>query len=182
MPETGRLIIETRNARVDELYAQQHPEARPGEYVVLSVSDTGHGMDEATRARIFEPFFTTKEAGKGTGLGLAMVYGFARQSEGHVEVQSEPTRGTTFRLFLPRVADAETALTPAIEDFRVIGGNETILLVEDGEAMFMSGNTEDAALQRGDVVGGAAFVHKPFSPLALARKVRHLLDAEANAR
>jgi two-component system, cell cycle sensor histidine kinase and response regulator CckA len=131
----GSLVIETRNTRLDEGYAAEHPDARPGEYVVLSISDNGHGMDEATKARIFEPFFTTKEAGKGTGLGLAMVYGFVKQTGGHVEVDSEPGRGTTFRQFLPRTGLTETILKQAQEDLRVSGGAETILLVEDEEAL-----------------------------------------------
>jgi PAS domain S-box-containing protein len=243
MGGSGRLVFGTRNARLDEVEAGKHPDARPGEYVVLSVSDTGHGMDEATKARIFEPFFTTKEAGKGTGLGLAMVYGFVKQSGGHVEVDSGPGRGTTFRLFLPRTELAETSPSLDEEDLRISGGDETILLVEDEEALralvrqvlqsygytvleardgqdglwmagqyqgtihalvtdvvmprmggrelaeqlirkrpdlrvlFMSGHTGDPALRRGEAPMDAAFVQKPFSPLALARKIRQLLDA-----
>jgi hypothetical protein len=135
MPRAGRLGIETRNARLDGEYAGRHPEARPGEYVVVAVTDTGEGMDDATLARIFEPFFTTKEAGKGTGLGLAMVYGFVKQSGGHVEVESEPGRGTTFRLFLPRAEAAGVPARPPQEEGGAAKGTETILLVEDEEAL-----------------------------------------------
>jgi signal transduction histidine kinase/CheY-like chemotaxis protein len=245
----GRLTLETRPASISEAEANRHPDARPGDYVVVIVSDTGHGMDEATKARIFEPFFTTKTAvagasGRtGTGLGLAMVYGFVKQSGGHIEVESAPGIGTTFSLYLPRTEETATYPLPVQEDFRIPKGDETILLVEDEEAvrtlirqvlesygytvleardgqeglwvaetfagtihmlvtdmvmprmggrelanqlaatrpdlpiLFMSGYTDDAILQRGEDGAGTIFVPKPISPLALARKVRHLLDA-----
>jgi two-component system cell cycle sensor histidine kinase/response regulator CckA len=247
MNGAGVLSVETRNARIGEDAAALNPDARPGEYVVVTVSDRGHGMDESVKARIFEPFFTTKPAGSGTGLGLAMVYGFVKQSGGQIEVDSVPGRGTTFRLFLPRTEEPDYAPLPAQEDFRIPKGDETILLVEDEEAvrtlirivlesygytvleardgqeglwvagnhegaihavvtdmvmprmggrqlaeelararpdlpiLFMSGYTDDAILQRGDSGASAAFVPKPISPLALARKVRQVLDADREA-
>jgi signal transduction histidine kinase len=136
MPKGGRLILGTDSADLDLLYTRSRAEVAPGHYVVLSVSDTGHGMDAATAAHIFEPFFTTKEPGKGTGLGLATVYGIVKQSGGHVNVYSEPGRGTTFRIYLPRVdAEAEQPVaTPASPPPR---GTETILLLEDADALRM---------------------------------------------
>jgi len=130
MPRGGRFTIETANVELDEAYAHTHPEVTPGPYVRLTVSDTGCGMDEATRAHIFEPFFTTKEPGKGTGLGLAMVFGFVKQSGGQMTAQSQPGRGSTFNLYFPRVSApaAERAYAEAAP-----GGGETILLVEDEE-------------------------------------------------
>ena len=134
MPHGGRLLIETTNVELDAAYASLHEDVAPGAYVMVAVSDSGLGMDETTRAHIFEPFFTTKPTGEGTGLGLAMVYGFVKQSGGHVEAYSEPGRGTTFKIFLPCVVDG--VVTPPADDTAAMPtGHETVLLVEDEEAV-----------------------------------------------
>jgi two-component system cell cycle sensor histidine kinase/response regulator CckA len=246
MPRGGKLTIETRNIELDATYAQIHPDVRPGPYVMLAVSDNGCGMDEQTRAKIFEPFFTTKEPGKGTGLGLATVYGIVKQSGGSVEVYSEAGIGTTFKVYLPptdfsAVRRQPTASLPASK------GTETILLAEDEDTLrelmrdvlqskgytvlaakdgqealqvaeqytgpiqalvsdvvmprvsgrqlaerlttvrpgvrvlYLSGYTDDAVVRHGVLDAETAFLQKPVSPNALARKVREVLDAPALA-
>ena len=132
MPQGGKLLIETSNAELDETAAIRHPEAAPGHYVVLSVSDTGCGMDKETQAHIFEPFFTTKAVGKGTGLGLSTVYGIVQQNKGYIWLYSEPGKGARFKIFFPRVAEN---LAPEPLADGVLGGTETVLLVEDDETM-----------------------------------------------
>jgi PAS domain S-box-containing protein len=245
MPRGGRLTIETRNVELDETYTRAFEDLRPGRYVMLAVTDTGTGMDEATKARIFEPFFTTKEAGKGTGLGLATVYGIVKQSEGHIAVYSEPGHGTSFKVYLPRIegegnGEREDSDSPPA----AVVGTETILLVEDEaslralarhiltmhgyevldagngqeaitlaeahqgtvhllvtdvvmpemggsllsarlqalhpnlKVLYMSGYTDDAVVRHGILHAETAFLQKPFSPDALARKVRDVLDRE----
>jgi signal transduction histidine kinase/CheY-like chemotaxis protein len=132
MPQAGRLVLETANAILDEDYAATHQDVRPGAYVVLSVSDSGIGMPPEVLERVFEPFFTTKETSKGSGLGLSMVYGLVKQSGGHVTIYSEPGRGTTVRLYLPRIhAEAQTTLESPTIDTSFEGHGETILVVED---------------------------------------------------
>jgi two-component system cell cycle sensor histidine kinase/response regulator CckA len=241
MPDGGRLSIETENTEMDEAYVRGHPIAQPGPYVMLAMSDTGMGMDEQTKARIFEPFFTTKEPGKGTGLGLATVYGIVRQSGGFIWVYSEPGLGTSFKVYFPRVDEpvSETARSAAPAPSR---GSETILVAEDvaavravtrqmlerqgytvldapdGEAalkvaaahqgtihllltdvvmpglsgrhlaarltqlvpgvkvLYMSGYTDDAIVHHGILQPGIAYLQKPFTPDALTRKVRAVLD------
>jgi two-component system cell cycle sensor histidine kinase/response regulator CckA len=241
MPEGGNIVIETANADLDPEYTRGHADLLPpGRYVMLAVTDTGVGMDEATRARMFEPFFTTKEAGKGTGLGLSTVYGIVKQSGGYIWCYSEPGVGTSFKIYLPRY-DARPEAAPAVRAAERLGGSETILLVEDEEALlklgrtilssqgyrvltagsaeeaksiadrnpnfellvtdvimpgmsgsvladdlqaarpglkvlFMSGYTDDAIVRHGILQPGVAFLQKPFTPPALSRKVREILD------
>jgi signal transduction histidine kinase len=131
MPAGGTLTLETGNADLDENYAQEHAGVRPGSYVMLAVSDTGIGMDSETQAHIFEPFFTTKEDGKGSGMGLATVYGVLQQSGGHIWVYSEPGRGSTFKLYLPRVEEAAETAAKTQPPAPTIRGTETILVAED---------------------------------------------------
>jgi PAS domain S-box-containing protein len=135
MPSGGRLTIETRNVELDEGDVEQHPDARPGRHVLVAVSDSGHGMDAATQARIFEPFFTTKGPSRGTGLGLAMVYGFVKQSGGHIEVESVAGFGTTFKVYLPRTDETVPSGRSSQDRVTIPGGTETILLVEDQDAV-----------------------------------------------
>src|SRR6266704_1823348 len=243
MPNGGKLTLETANVDLDEAYAADHYPARAGPFVMLAVSDTGIGMSEETQAHMFEPFFTTKEKGKGTGLGLATVYGIIKQSGGFIWVYSEVGHGTTFKLYLPRVEElAERAAAPAQVRTRPARGTETVLVVEDeapvrnvarqvlerhgytvleapsaeaaldmatrysgtihllltdvvmpglngrelanrlaalrpdARVIFMSGYTDDAVTRHGVLEPGSAYVQKPFTPDAIARKVREVLD------
>jgi two-component system cell cycle sensor histidine kinase/response regulator CckA len=135
MPEGGKITIQTASAELDDSYRREHTYVQPGPYVMLSVGDTGCGMDKETQSRIFEPFFTTKEKGKGTGLGLSTVYGIIKQSGGYIFAHSELGHGTTFRIYLPRVEDrAETADTVRAASSG-LEGSETVLLVEDEESV-----------------------------------------------
>ncbi len=243
MPRGGKLTIETANAELDESYALEHPAVVAGPYVMLAVSDSGVGMDAATQARIFEPFFTTKEKGKGTGLGLATVYGIVKQSGGNIWLYSEPGRGTTFKIYLPRVDQPLELPTPTPAARETPRGTETVLLVEDDDAvralarkmlaahgytvlaapsgadalelaashagpihllvtdvvlpgisgrelairfqsvrpglkvLYTSGYTDDAVVHHGVLDAGIAFLQKPFTSGALARKVRETLDS-----
>jgi PAS domain S-box-containing protein len=247
MPEGGKLTIETSNITLGDEYARKHAEARAGDHVLLAVTDTGAGMDEATQARIFEPFFTTKGPDRGTGLGLSTVYGIVKQSGGHIAVYSEPDRGTCFKIYLPS-AQAPTATSgSAASSGPVLQGSETVLLVEDEAAvralartalkqrgyrvleaadgadalriaaefaepihllatdvvmphmsgrelaerlvplrpalrvLFLSGYMDDAIVRHGLLESTAAFLHKPYTPQALAAKVREVLDAGSEA-
>jgi PAS domain S-box-containing protein len=131
MPEGGRLTVKTENIVVDALICHDHPQIEPGEYVSISVSDTGAGIEPSVLKHVFEPFFTTKESGKGSGLGLAMVHGFAEQSGGLATIESELGRGTTVRILLPRCLEEESKHEDTIVTKHAPGGNETILVVED---------------------------------------------------
>jgi two-component system cell cycle sensor histidine kinase/response regulator CckA len=245
MPQGGRLAIETATTVLDNDYARRHPATlvRPGQYVLLTVSDTGRGMDPETQAQIFDPFFTTKPVGHGTGLGLSMAYGIVKQSGGYIWVYSEPGEGTTFKIYLPQVEQTGEVAAWAPVEAPPRGAGETILVVEDEElvrgfacrflrsegyhtresadgqfalellqregegvdlvltdavmprmggreladhigrlkpalpVLFMSGYTNDEIIRRGLLSPGAPYLQKPFSPEALASKVRQVLDA-----
>lgn len=135
MPSGGKLIIETQNIYLDEVYAKAHAEVVPGDYVLIAISDNGMGMTEEVKSRIFEPFFTTKKEGKGTGLGLASVYGFIKQSGGHIWVYSEPGKGTTFKIYLPAFKERIEVPLKDKEEPEDLRGRETILLAEDEPAI-----------------------------------------------
>ena len=247
MPKGGALTIETANVDLDENYASRHIGVRPGPFVLLAVSDTGVGMDEATRMRLFEPFFTTKGSGKGTGLGLSTVFGIVKQSGGSVEVYSEPGRGTSVKVYLPRI-DQAAITEPEQARRKTRRGTETILLVEDDEmvrtlvretlardgygvleasdpiearevaagytgqihllitdvimpkvsgralaeqmahirpdmkVLYMSGYTDSAVVATGILQKEVAFLQKPFTPAALAEKVRDVLEGNGKTR
>jgi CheY-like chemotaxis protein len=133
MPQGGKLVIETRNIMLDPEHGDFHPDLEPGHYVQLSISDTGSGMPPEVRDRVFEPFFTTKEQGRGTGLGLAMVYGFVKQLGGHITIYSEVGHGTTFNLYFPRADGATTQASARVPGATDPAARETILVVEDDE-------------------------------------------------
>ena len=248
MPQGGHLTLETANVELNEGYARIHTSVLPGRYVMLVVSDSGIGMDAETQAHIFEPFFSTKEKGKGTGLGLATVYGIVKQSGGHIWLYSEPGKGTAFKIYLPTVPQAVSkAVEAAPERHSLSRESETILLVEDEEGvrdlagrilelkgykvitaanptvaaqvferhegpihllltdvvmptmsgpqlaehlallrpglmiLYMSGYTDNAILPHSILEEGTQFLQKPFTPEALAHKVRKILDAPQQA-
>jgi CheY-like chemotaxis protein len=241
MPGGGRLTIETSNVVLNELQANRHVGVDIGSYVMLTVTDTGCGMDEIVQSHLFEPFFTTKGPGKGTGLGLSTVYGVVTQSGGKIWVSSTPGQGSTFKIYLPRV---EEKVGPGPEEApaMVLTGSETILVVEDEDevrnlvrrilqkrgyrvleaasgseavaqaqnfdgsihllltdvvmprmngadvartlrllrpllpVLYMSGYPDESMVQQGLIEPGAMFIQKPFSPDALARRIREVLD------
>lgn len=171
MPSGGAITIETALAELDDNYVRQHEPVKEGEYVMLSVRDTGCGMDEATKARIFEPFFTTKGPGKGTGLGLASVYGIVKQSGGYIWAYSDVGRGTTFKLYFPRVrADVETLNGPSI-NAASFEGSETIVLVEDEASLLRV--TADALRSAGYTVLEA---ETPAKAIQMAEIYRDTID------
>jgi len=136
MNDGGKLTIELANVMLDDAYAARHPEVVPGQYVLVVLSDTGTGMPAETVARAFDPFFTTQPEGRGSGLGLSMVYGFVRQSGGHIKIYSEPGHGTSVKLYFRRNYEAAEHLGPA--QSAAAAGNETILVVEDDESLRLS--------------------------------------------
>jgi PAS domain S-box-containing protein len=165
---SGSITLETANVTVDEAFHQVHPDADPGQFVVLRVTDTGHGMSPEIQARIFEPFFTTKQLGRGTGLGLAMVYGIARQNRGFVSVYSSRGLGTTFSFYLPRLQGGDPAAVP-VPDPDPRGGWETLLLVEDELTLLELGTR---------VLEGAGYQVIPVSdPMEALGKVRDGLQS-----
>jgi PAS domain S-box-containing protein len=242
MPSGGTLTFETANVELDAEYADQHFPVTAGQYVMLAVSDTGVGMDAATRAKIFEPFFTTKPKGKGTGLGLATAYGIVKQSGGYIWAYSEVGQGTTFKVYLPRVDEVPAVAVSVAGENGTLSGTETILVVEDEKivqgvtrrileargyqvlaadggpqaltiaeehpgpipllitdvvmpemsgrdlasrlleirpatrVIYVSGYTDDMIVQHGVLEPGVQFLQKPFTPRALAKKVRTVLD------
>jgi PAS domain S-box-containing protein len=243
MPNGGKLTLETANVSFDQDSVGRYSELKPGDYVMLAISDTGRGMSEAVKARAFEPFFTTKDVGQGTGLGLSTCYGIAKQSGGHISVYSEPGRGTTFKVYLPQVEAQPKLPIQRLDSPELPRGTETILLVEDDPALrhmagtllsrlgykvltaangvealslshepgsgriellftdvvmphmsgkeladrvrvlyphtrilFTSAYTENAIVHQGALDQGVRLIQKPFTPSALARKVREVLD------
>jgi PAS domain S-box-containing protein len=168
--DVGRITIESTNAICDADYCETHAGVQPGDYVVLVVSDDGCGMDKATQARLFEPFFTTKEVGKGTGLGLATVYGIVKQNDGFINVYSEPGHGTTFRIYLPRHSPV-TSLGTSDEQPAPASGSETILVVEDEPAM-LSLSTRILERLGYEIVGAMS----PSKALALASEHHGTID------
>jgi PAS domain S-box-containing protein len=248
MPKGGRLTVETANVNLDSTYARDHVAVKPGPYVMLAVSDTGVGMSPETVAHIFEPFYTTKDSGQGTGLGLSTVYGIVKQSGGYIWVYSEPGKGSTFKVYLPFVKAPADAKPEAVRVPAARKGTETVLLVEDEEAvreltsmilnangyvvlpaqsaleaehcsanhageihllltdimmpgtsgrelarriiarhprirvLYMSGYTDNVLAQGGVLEDGVSFLQKPFTPAALAQKVRDVLDSVTSAR
>jgi PAS domain S-box-containing protein len=246
MPGGGKLTIETSNIYLDDTYCRLHSEVTPGDYVMLSITDTGCGMDEKTEENIFEPFFTTKEPGKGTGLGLSTVYGIVKQSGGHIGFYSQVNKGTTFNIYFPIETDIEAEESGAIDqgtaEPKTVEGSESLLVVEDQDnlremmveslklygynvhaaqdgtealeicqkqnqsfdllitdvvmpemngkelaekiarqspgikTLYISGYAEDTIGDHNILLEGVSFLPKPFSPTALAQKVRHILD------
>ncbi len=249
MPNGGKLMLETANVSFDAASVERYSELKPGEYVMLAISDTGAGMNAAVRARAFEPFFTTKGVGEGTGLGLSTCYGIVKQSGGHISVYSEPGRGTTFKIYLPQVEPEVKVPAPHLSTPDLPRGTETILLVEDDPALremaatllrrlgytvlaaanglealslkqqrgtghvdllftdvvmphmsgreladrvralypqtrilFTSAYTENAIVHQGVLEKGVNLLQKPFTPGALARKLREVLDGPEEAK
>jgi PAS domain S-box-containing protein len=165
MPGGGRLTVEITNAVLDETYARAAPDVAPGQYVMLAVTDTGEGMTEEVRARVFEPFYTTKSEGRGTGLGLSMVYGFVKQSHGHIQIYSEVGHGTTVKIYLPRSRQPEEAAAPPQAPVEAPDGTQTILVVEDEAAvreaaMEILGELGYRRLEAPDAAAALALVEK----------------------
>ena len=180
MPDGGKLTIETSNAYLDDDYCRQYDDLKPGQYVLIAVSDNGVGMSSETIERAFEPFFTTKETGKGTGLGLSQVYGFIKQSGGHVKIYSEPGEGTSIKLYLPR-HDGEEAAAPPMESAGADQGRgETILVVEDDEGVrqYASEILRDLNYQVIEAKDSAA----ALAPAGCRQEIRPAADRRGAAR
>jgi len=242
MPNGGKLTLETANVSFDQDSVDRHPDLKPGDYVMLAISDTGRGMSETVKKLVFEPFFTTKDVGLGTGLGLSTCYGIVKQSGGHISVYSEPGRGTTFKIYLPQVEEPAKMSVQRLDAPELPRGTETVLLVEDDPALremagtllrrlgytvfaaangiealslcheretgrinllftdvvmphmsgkelaarmralypdtrilFTSAYTESAIVHQGALDQGVALLQKPYSPSALAQKLREVL-------
>jgi CheY-like chemotaxis protein len=171
MPDGGRLTIETANAELDERYARSHEEVRPGQYVVLTLTDTGAGMPPEVIDRAFEPFYTTKGVGRGTGLGLSQVFGFIKQSNGHVKIYSEIGQGTTIKLYLPRFVgeDSVAATVPDRGAMPTARGDEIILVVEDEAGV--RAMSVDALRDLGYIVVQAAVGNAALEQLALQLRI-----------
>jgi CheY-like chemotaxis protein len=190
MPAGGELIVETRNVTVDEAFAKTRLPVVPGEYVRLTVEDTGDGMDEATRSRIFEPFFTTKELGKGTGLGLATVYGIVKQSGGWIWVESEPGEGARFEVYLPAVTEPEGRQSPERITTAPGRSSEVVLVVEDedgvrelaGEFMNSAGYTVLTARDGRDALAVAERCDAPIRVLVTDIVMPHVRGPELARR
>lgn len=248
MPRGGRLIIKTQNVELDDTYARSHIDALPGRYVMISISDNGVGMSKEVMDHIFEPFFTTKEKGKGTGLGLSTVYGIIKQSDGNIWVNSEPGKGTIFKIYLPQLEKDDESIEVRDSSKKYFKGSETILLVEDEESvrkvaqtilmksgysileardgeealrllqknnnqpihllltdvvmpkmsgqelanqlkskwpemrvLYMSGYIHNPVIHQDIIKDKMAYIQKPFTPEALAQKVREILDEHLNS-
>ena len=184
MPQGGELTIETMHITLDDAFCAQHDRAEPGRYVQLSVMDSGCGMSTETRRKVFEPFFTTKEKGRGTGLGLATVYGIVRQHNGVIHVFSEIGKGSRFHVYLPVIETIGAAAVKESAQPPVPEGHETVLVAEDdaliralaGHILFMSGYSEDAVRSNFFLEKGCALIQKPFENSELLRMIRLELD------
>ena len=197
MPNGGKLAIETANVFLDENYASMNSEVTPGHYVMIAVSDTGTGIPPALLERVFEPFFTTKEVGRGTGLGLSMVFGFVKQSGGHVNIYSEEGHGTSVKIYLPRATGLQPSAAEARVSANIEGGTETILVVEDdamvrryvmtqiqslGYATLEAANAPDALRIIDDVARHRPAVHRRDHARRHERPPARRRSAEAAAR
>ncbi|TGV74125.1 response regulator, partial [Mesorhizobium sp. M00.F.Ca.ET.149.01.1.1] len=187
MDDKGKLTIETANCHLDEAYAAAHPDVKAGQYVMIAVTDTGAGMSSDIIAKAFEPFFTTKPAAKGTGLGLSQVFGFVKQSGGHVKIYSEAGEGTTIKIYLPRFTGSEEVATPARTSGRSdvpAKANETVLLVEDDDRVRAS--TAATLLELGytviEAAGGDEALRKLGENTAIALMLTDIVMQGMNGR
>jgi signal transduction histidine kinase/CheY-like chemotaxis protein len=195
MPAGGKLTLETDNVYLDEAYASAHSEVAAGNYVMIAVSDTGSGIPAANLEKVFDPFFTTKDVGKGTGLGLSMVFGFVKQSNGHIKIYSEEGHGTTVKIYLPRATGLDQTATEVLVSPAIAGGHEVVLVVEDdtlvrryvvtqirslGYTTLEAGNAAEAL----DLIGNAAAIDLLFTDVIMpgAMNGRQLVDEALKRR